>query len=360
MAETPKPKKRQSKDSLKDSNQDSKDSLEITMKNGQDIKTDMQTDTPKTLESVESVHTEDTKPSLVSVSEPEPSTVEEQLSQAAKLEMARRKQDKIAAEMLASGFSVRETAAELQLPKSRVEKISKQTERETRTNERQEYLNKPYEEMNRKMSEIEEEKEDSLLASGWVEKTYRKLLRMKIESDMMRKMGLLGNDGENNGGSRINVQELLLVKLAASGGQSSAEELSKFASAMKSLFAPQQTDALDTFAKLQEIETKGVEKFKQAQAEIESKVSQKNTTNLVEKLVSEGARVASSFLSKPPSVPNLPPPTSLLTSQVVEPNTIVEAVPSALETASEIQQTVDNSALGYTNLNKPSKVVKTD
>lgn len=291
------------------------------------------------------------------------SSPEAQLGEATRRELERRQKSKVAAELLESGYSVRETASELDLPKAFVEKISKQARRERPTDARQKYLARPFELANEKFSEADEEEGQSLLESGWLEKTQRKIWKLKIEQQMMRQAGLIGGDGENSGGSKINLQEILLAKIVASGGTTGAQELASFAASLKSLFAqPAQTqpDPLDTFAKLQQIENQGVEKFSQLQTRAFEVAKSQVDRGFVKELVEKAVDVGQKILVKP-SPPPLPPlPTEIPAPMPIENLSLepqLEAVGPVenfpvIRNATQVPLENSNS-IGYSNLRDP-------
>ncbi len=149
---------------------------------------------------------------------------------------------KSAREMLETGFTVRDVAEELKLPKGFVEKISKTIRREevTASSARAENMARPYKYANEKLKKSEDD-DESLLDSGWILKMQRKLMKMKIEQDMMKRMGLLGDDNNNGGAGKLDLQQLLLAKIVSGGESLGAKELTEFASALKNLFSPNST-----------------------------------------------------------------------------------------------------------------------
>jgi len=272
-----------------------------------------------------------------------------------KLERERRGKIQVATEMLGVGWSVREVSQELKLPKSLIEKLSKKLSAEERPTGgyRQRYLERPYQ----KAMEQEENDEDTegLLSSGWIEKIQRKIWKMKIEQSLMRKAGLIGDDGdEKRSGSDINLNQILIAKVVASGGQLTGKELIEFASSMKTLFTPQQStaDPIEIFEKLQNVQNQGVKNYKELEASVRANVASSENKGIIKEAI-ELAKPFLKNLAQPPSgIPeataSIPPPMQVTQSQL-------EAL--RLPTAEPLQGLPVAEALpddvGYSNIQKP-------
>ena len=213
---------------------------------------------------------------------------------------------KLAKEMLENAFSVRDVAEELELPKGFIEKISKTIRREesAKGNPRIRYMNRPYEEALEK-----EDDNESLVDSGWIVKLRRKLLKQKIELDMMHEIGLL-NDG-NGHRQQIDIQRLLELRIVSGGEKSTAAELTAFATGLMPLVVASQKketdDPISVFGKLQQIQTQGIEAYKSVQAQALAAAKSEADKGFVKEVVSKVASAAEpilkGFLNKPPAVP---------------------------------------------------------
>jgi hypothetical protein len=227
----------------------------------------------------------------------------------------------VAKELLASGFSIRDTSSETGLPKGAVERLSKEMRREESQkggNPRTQFMNKPYEYAVKKLEEADDE-DESLLDSGWFLKTQKKLLKMKFEMDMMKKMGLLGDD--NNNGGDINVQKLLELKIVSSGGSTPASDLTAFAQALiglKDLIAAGNKDPIDSFSKLENIKQAGIQNFKDLQQQAYVQAQQNANRGLLGEALNAVSPLAAKILSGQPRPP--PPPPSEIPGPMPLPN----------------------------------------
>jgi len=285
-----------------------------------------------------------------------------------KAERERRGKIEIAREMLGSGWSVRETTSELKLPKSLVERISKKLNAEERPTGgyRQRYLERPYQKAMEQ--EESEEDEEGLLSSGWIEKIQRKIWKMKIEQSLMKKAGLIGDDGdEKKSGSYLDLNQILIAKIVASGGNTNNQELISFATALKGLFAPQQADNfMERYAAMESIKSQGVEKYKEVTSAAYSQAKSESDKGFVKELVGKAIETVSPLLkniaTKPSGIPeataSIPPPMMPPTAAELERLSLPSNVPTA-----EVLQGVpvfDDSAIGYSNIAKPDISKKTE
>jgi hypothetical protein len=336
-----KPVKRTAVDNDQDTPEMSEDTLKFHGKNSQDTNEDVQ-NTPKPMEIPSTTVSEQKLPlsremSRSTLSETDLQKHRERLQKA-----------KVAAEMLEAGWSVRDTAQELKLPKGFIEKISRKLKTESAggaSDARKEYLAKPYE---YGLKKLQEEEGESLLESGWLEKTQRKIWKLKIEQDMMRKAGLIGGDGDN--GSRINLNEILLAKVVSSGGNTSAQELASFAAALKSLFSPSQpTDPIETFAKLQNITNQGVAQYKEVQAQAFQQAKEQANKGLIHEALETVSPLIKNITTKPPvPVPQVPPPMTVNPESLELPQgEIIGAI--STEEAEQLSKVGLNDNMGYTN-----------
>lgn len=283
-----------------------------------------------------------------------------------KAEREKRGRIEIAQEMLSVGWSVRETSQELKLPKSLVEKLSKKlnSSEHPRGGFRQAWNEKPYKEALARDEETEDE--GGLLDSGWFERIQRKIWKMKIEQSLMRKAGLIGDDGEEKrSGSNIDLNQILIAKVVSSGGNINGQELISFATALKSLFAPQQSstaDPIEIFEKLQNVQNQGVKNYQQIEATVRANVASSENKGIIKEAI-ELAKPLLSRLGTAPSnipqpTPSIPPPLTVTQSElenlslpqhlpVAEPLPAGEGVPIA-------------DQIGYSNLNRPDLTRKTE
>lgn len=268
----------------------------------------------------------------------------------------------LAEQMLENGWSIRDTAKELRLPKSLVEKLARDLNSSVSTarftDARKRYLEKPYE-FGLKKLEGEEDEDDF----EWLERTYKKLMRLKIQNDRMRKMGLIGAE-DNGGGNKLDLQQLLLAKIVSGGANGqplTARELTEFAGALRNLFSPSQTtDPLEVFTKLDAIKSNGVQQYREIQERAYADVKAENDRGFVKDIVGKVAEVASPFVKSVLTKPNIPAPTS----QTL-PNPVPAPTEAELETlqagslskdvvlGETVSRPVSDATVGYTNLSKP-------
>lgn len=266
---------------------------------------------------------------------------------------------KVAAEMLEAGWSIRDTAQELKLPKGFVEKISRKLRTESvgaTSDARKEYLAKPYE---YGLKKLQEEDGESLLESGWLEKTQRKIWKLKIEQDMMRKAGLIDGDGDSGNGSRINLNEILLAKVVASGGNTSAQELASFAAALKTLFAPQPgQDPLQFYATIKNLENQSIQQARTLESEAYARAKADNDRGLVHEVVDKVAPalgdVAKGLMNAAvrPQIPQPAPLSSIPSPLQIPEGEILSMGKTELESLN-LPNTASNE--GYSNLQKFKK-----
>jgi hypothetical protein len=274
---------------------------------------------------------------------------------------------KVAAEMLQSGWAIRDVSTELRLPKGTVEKISKTLRKETSSDLRKQYLDKPYQWAKEKLESADEEGEsESLLESGWFERMQRKIWKMKIEADLMRRAGLLGDggDGDRNS-SRINLNEILLAKVVASGGSTSAQELANFAAALKGLFAPQQSqDPLQFYATIKNLENQSIQQNRVIETEAYRRAKADADRNILSDVVNKAVGVAEPLIKNVFTRPSIPNPTPVAPAgQIPGPETLdLQALRQGLLPEGEVlmmnpAENID-LGLGYSNLDSIRRKTK--
>jgi hypothetical protein len=171
-------------------------------------------------------------------------------------------------------------------------------------------MSKPYEYAVQKLESADGE---SLLESGWFERMQRKIWKMKIEADLMKKAGLLGGDGDSGGNSsRINLNEILLAKVVASGGNTSAQELASFAAALKTLFAPQPSqDPLQFYATIKNLENQSVQQARLVESEAYARAKADTNKGFLSQVVDKFAPAINDLAKAVTSTPKIPAPTPL-------------------------------------------------
>jgi len=277
-----------------------------------------------------------------------------------KAEREKRGKIEIAEEMLSAGWSVRETALETRLPKSLIEKISKKlnSAEHPRGGFRQAWNEKPYKEALARDEETEDE--EGLLSSGWIEKIQRKIWKMKIEQSLMKKAGLIGDDGEEKRSGSIDLNQILLAKVVASGGNINGQELISFATALKGLFAPQQTvDPIETFKRLEEIKGQGVQQYKEISGAAFAAAKAEGDKNFTREVVNKAIETVSPLLkniaTKPANIPeptpSIPPPMQVTQSELEG-----LSLPPHVPVAEAVETLPDN--VGYSNIAKPDQARK--
>lgn len=263
----------------------------------------------------------------------------------------------LAKELLEAGYSVRDVCKNVGLKKSLVAKASKNLRSTTKSKAKSLYMEKPFEDA------LKKTEEDSLLSEGWMIATYRKLLKMKIEYEMMAKIGLVGSS-EGNGSSgktKIDINGLLFAK--ALGGNGGNKEILELLGAMKNLgFIGQENNALDTFSKFSELQDKGVERYKDIQQKALATAQAQSQKTLIESVAKKAIEIGSKFVSQPkipsPNTLGIPEPATieapssvglLPTQKAFLEKTSLEGLSLPLPKA----PIKDNSALGYNNFTNP-------
>jgi hypothetical protein len=272
---------------------------------------------------------------------------------------------KMASELLSVGYSVRDVAVQTGLPKGFVEKLSKKVRSEsdsttTTTDAKKEYLNKPFEYGLKKLKE-EDEDDESLL--DWGRKTRRRIDKWAMERDMMREAGLIGGNRDDNGSSRINIHELLLAKILASGGSTSGQELASFAASLVSVFAqPKNTaDPIEAFSKLQNLENVGIERYKNLQATAFQQAQASANKGIIQQAIDVLAPSVNNLtkaLTQPQNIPQPTAPAPAIPAPDVS-NLPQGEVLGVADGSLEKLSLEDSANLGYSNLNRPDLTKKT-
>ncbi|MCJ7634461.1 hypothetical protein MUP77_18970 [Candidatus Bathyarchaeota archaeon] len=273
---------------------------------------------------------------------------------------------KIAQEMLQTGWSVREVSQELKLPKSLIEKLSKKlSASESRPRGygyREEYLQRPY---RRALQESEDEDEDLV---EWARKENVKIMKMTIQMGMMRRNGLLGSDdGASTQTQKIDINSILIAKaLGNNGGTKEMAEMLNLFKSMGLLGEPKADDFMQKYAAMESLKDSAVAKNNamQTQAFQQAKASadQGFTKEIVGKLVDAAAPFVKNLTVRPVNIPGATEATASIPPPLAGP-TQAELESLSLPLHPEPLQGVpvlDDSAVGYSNLNKPDLTKKSE
>jgi hypothetical protein len=166
--------------------------------------------------------------------------------------------------MLEAGWSVRETAAELKLPKSLVERTSKRinsSESRPRGGYRQEYLERPY---RRALSE--EDNEEDLVE--YARREQVRIDKMTIQRDMMRRNGLIGGDDDSDrNSSHINWTRVLEARAMSGNNNNSFDASLDKLIKLGVIRLPPQENPIDVYTKLESMKDSAIVKYQTLQAQ---------------------------------------------------------------------------------------------
>jgi len=285
----------------------SKTSKTDSQDKSENIKTEPRQHQDKNQDNIKTEPKDSEKPTVVPyiASEPMSSDMSEPSESDLKKEQEKTKKMLLATQLLESGFSVRDVSRELKLSKSLVERASKKVNRETSSRPRQEYMEQPF-----KKALEESEADESLLSTGWFEKTYRRLLRMRIEFKMMQNMGLLGEPDGNASQKtqKIDVNGLLFAKaISGSGSNKEILELLATLKTMGLLGNSQQANAFETYTKIQELEKNAIEQHSKVEEQAFARAEANATKNLIVKTIDKFGEPLMNLgkgMLKPPNIPN--------------------------------------------------------
>lgn len=272
-------------------------------------------------------------------------------------EQAKAKKMMLARELLENGYSVRDVVANVGLKKSLVAKASKNLRSTTKLKAKAAYLEKPYADALKKTEE-----EESLLGEGWMVGVFRRLVKMKVELQMMTKLGLIGGpQGNGMNSSKIDINGLLFAKALGGGGN---KEILELLGAMKNLgFMGQADNSLEAFSKYSELQDAGVQRYKDIQSKALATAQAQSQKTLIENVASKAIEVGSKILTTPripkPGIPmDIPAPANIEapSSMGLLPKqkeflqkTSLEGLSLPLPKA----PIKDDPSLGYNNFNSP-------
>jgi len=271
-------------------------------------------------------------------------------------EQVKAKKMMLARELLENGYSVRDVVANVGLKKSLVAKASKNLRSTTKSKAKSLYMEKPFEDA------LKKTEEESLLGEGWMIQTYRRLLKMKLEYEMMSKLGLIGGSGANGSTSKIDINGLLFAKALGGGGN---KEILELLGAMKNLgFMGQSDNSLENFSKYSELQDKGVERYKDIQQKALATAQAQSQKTLIENVASKAIEIGSKLVTQP-RIPNPSPVNSPIPepAQIEAPSSLLPSQEAyfhktrigSLEnlTLPKVENpTVQDSSLGFSNLEK--------
>jgi transposase-like protein len=274
-------------------------------------------------------------------------------------------------ELLEAGYTVRDVCSELGVKKTLVEKVSKKLRQETASNPRAKYLEKPFADKLREMEAAEGE--DSLLSGNWLTQTYQRLAKMRVEFSMMKKMGLIEDDGGSASSQRIDINSILIAK--ALGNNGGNKELIELIAAFKQigvLGTPQTDNFMEKYAAMENIKDAAVQKNTQITTAAYSAAKSESDKNFAKELVGKAIETFSPVLkniaTKPVNIPSptpegipgplMPPSQSELESLSLNlPSLQHVPVAEPAETwpvARTVQGGVPvEDTIGYTNINRP-------
>jgi hypothetical protein len=213
---------------------------------------------------------------------------------------------KDARELLANGWSIRETAKELNLPKSLIEKLSKKVEREesiTTSGSRREWVEKPYADALKHVRTVEEDEEEDDFE--WEDRMDRKMRRRKWLNDKMKAYGLIGDNSPHSNTS----DKLWDLLIAKSIGGSSTKDMAEMLSLLKSMGLLGEPDFMQKYAAMEGIKNQGIEKFQQMQTQAFQQAKASMDKGLVQQAIEKLAPIADNITKAMTTPKNIPAPT---------------------------------------------------
>lgn len=184
----------------------------------------------------------------------------------------------MAAELLASGYTVREVVKETGISKSLVERVSKKVRREQgkASNPRSEYLQRPY------ALALDQQRKDE--KQSWLNEKIKSMvqdaLMLSLQISIYRDVLGLGRQ-KNNGRQQLDINGILMAKAIGGGSLKEIGEILAVFKNMGLIGNGQQGNTFETYAKIKQLEANAIK----THGDLESAAYQRAEANATKTLI---------------------------------------------------------------------------
>lgn len=215
----------------------------------------------------------------------------------------------LAMQLLEAGYSIRTIHEQTKISKGVIEKASKRLQKRPgrTTAARTRWNEKPYADALKKEANYDEDLQYDLFESGWYERQWNKMQKMKIQMNMMEQFGLITrNPQHNNPRQQIDINSILLTK-AASGG--SLKEIAEMLSIFKNMGMIGGEDTfLQKYQAMEVLKDKAVKQHAEIEQTAYAKADRDSLKNVITKGFEEGLPVIGELAKKVIGKPKIPHP----------------------------------------------------